>query len=239
MVECLTVYFIPYFVNSSGTKIPFLPAFCCVRVEPYEGTVGYFYWRKRASMTLTQNQLNPTIPPSQAEAIGEKVFFDYLNQKFGPIEGVLTVDAVIDPTQGIICEDDSWWPERLAIGIAKTGELKLMYLLEAIIRDATTGEEVGYWMFSIDAHTGEILFDEPCGGSWELLPRVKKRFIINIIARFCYWLAFIIGFILLSIFIITSFIRKRDLQHHFRIRYNMCTKEEGFGDGQHILNGWQ
>lgn len=216
ITKCLAVSFRPYFVNSSGTKIPFLPRVCSMVVEPYEGAIVYFFWSNGPKMTLTSDQLNPTIPPSQAEVEGEKALFNYYNQMFiskgfGSIEGAVTIDIVMDPNRDVCGSDDTWWPERLCIGATKTGDLRLMYVFdEVLIRDAVTGEEIQHRFVCMDAHTKEVLVDMGLSGFSELSPQAKKRLILNTAIGIGIRLSFIAGFILLStLLVILILSRKR------------------------------
>jgi hypothetical protein len=215
IADFLHVYFIPYFVNSSEIKIPFFPALCTVGVEPYKGTIISFYWRQGATMTLSQDQLNPTVPPSQAEAEGEMALFNYYDRLsvlmgFGSIKGVVTVDIVMDPTRNITITDDSWWPKRLAIIATKTGEVRLVYIFdEVLIKDSATGEVVQKRWAVMDAHTKEIVFDMALSSLSKLSPQAQRRLMFNIVMEIGSRLVLFVGFMLFAIVIITSLIRRK------------------------------
>jgi len=202
-VYCLAVKFTPYFVNSSGIKIPYLAAGCRVVIEPYEGSIVAFHWLSNVPMTLSQEQLNPTIPPSQAEVIGEQAFFNYYKERAYreggiDIDGLLTVDIQMDPSRNITIYDDSWWPERLAIGVTFEGVVKLVYIFDKVLlKNASTGEVLMKFVVAMDAHTGEIVWVEgPV--SPEASHQLQGRFPTNLVSGVFLYLVFVIGLFIVA-----------------------------------------
>jgi hypothetical protein len=203
-VYCLAVRFTPYFVNSSGIKIPYLAAHCFVVVEPYEGSIVDFGWSYNGPITLSQEQLDPTIPPSQAEVIGEQAFFNYYKEKAYKeggvdIDGLLTVDIQMDPFRNITIYGDSWWPERLAIGVTFERVVKLVYIFDKVLlKNASTGEVLMKFFVAMDAHTGEIVWVE-APMSLEALPQIHGQFPNNLVSGVFLLILIIVLFIAVSL----------------------------------------
>jgi hypothetical protein len=176
-VRSRLICFYPYFVNDRGDKIIFAPAGCSIRVEPHEGRVLSFSWHYNLKMTLSNDQLIPTISPSEAKAISERKIREWVMQrvteeiKEAEREGhPIPKDVILKGMEKIkkieieamLCDPEEpyqkWWGNlRLIIGATATSGLRLAYLIDIRVKDPET-DEVRKWKgLLIDAHTGQIL----------------------------------------------------------------------------------
>lgn len=210
VVRSRIITFMPYFMNSNGEKIVYAPAGCTISIEPYEGRIISFSWEYNLKMTLKSNQLNPTLTPSEAEAIAEQEVREWIAQILAQAGYSIPSNVVFEATLSDPSDpDQGWWGDsRLVIGATETSGLRLAYRVDKIqAKDANTGEVLEEWFYAlIDAHTGELLATPQkfCGLSDSPLTTIRQHLAIR---SFGIW-AFVLGTILVSTFLIILLFRR-------------------------------
>ncbi len=220
-VRVRIVAFHPYFVNDKGDKIMFTPASISIGIEPHRGNVISFSWHYNLKMTLSKNQINPTLSPLEAEAIAEEKVRDWVAQQLAEvgysIPNNIVFEAILsDPND----PDQGWWGDsRLVLGATETSGLRLAYRIDKIqAKDVNTGEVLEEWFYAvIDAHTGEVLvYPERLSG----LPEsnnlsIERLSLTSIIYRFKVWI-FVLGTFLGFVFFSVLLYRRTKRSNHGR-----------------------